>query len=98
MILPHSFTSPTDGCETINCISCEPAHGFGDDKVDLPGEGIFDHLIKPVTALRVDSGNTLIGIYLYKFPVRLCLDVAGVVVDLCLIAGILCFSHYFLAG
>ena len=76
-----------DGGQTVHRVSGKAAHRLSDNEINLPGEGIGEHLIETRPALCIRTRNTLVRIYGYKFPLDISLDVPGVVVNLGFVAG-----------
>ena len=86
--------------QAVNRVSGESADGLGQDHVDLAGLAVIDHTVELVSLFSVGAADTVVRIYLDKFPFRLALDVGCVVLDLNVVAGFLffIFSRYTAVG
>ena len=81
------FFQFSDSCQAVNRISSEPTYTFCDNQVDFSVQSIRNHGIKALSMFRRCCGNALICIYFNKLPIRISLNVIGIVRNLCLIAG-----------
>ena len=81
------FLQFSDGSEGINRISGEPTYTFCDNQVDFFVQSICNHGVEALSMFRRCCGNVLICIYFNKLPIRISLNVIGIVRNLCLIAG-----------
>ncbi len=81
------FFQFSDSCQAVNRISSEPTYTFCDNQVDFSVQSIRNHGIKALSMFRRCCTYSFICIYFNKFPIRISLNVIGIVRNLCLIAG-----------
>ena len=75
-----------DSCQAIHGVSGKTADGFGNDKVDSAVQGVRNHLIETIAVFGVRTGDAFVRIHLDETPLRIAVDIIGVVVHLRLIA------------
>ena len=76
-----------NGDQAVHGIPCKPAHAFGHNQIDFPGQGICDHILKALTPFCIGGRDSLIRINLDKFPIIPALDVVRIVINLRFIAA-----------
>ena len=79
-------------CQTVYGVSSETADGFCNDKVNLAVQSILNHFIEAVSVLCVQSRDAFVRVYGDELPIRLRLDIIGVIIHLCFIARLLFFA------
>ena len=82
----HRIFKLSYSSKAVHRISCKTADWFCNNKVNLSVKCILDHEVETITVLCACSGNALIGINLYKFPVVTLCYVSCIIVDLCFVA------------
>ncbi len=83
------FLELADGGQAVHRVPCETADRLRDDEVNAAGEGILHHFVK-TTAFRCGSrADPFVRIYRNKLPILAPLYVAGVIIHLRLVAGLL---------
>ena len=80
-----------DGRQAVYGIPGEAADRLCDNQVDLPGQGVLDHAVKPIPLFRIAAGDPFVGVHGHKFPIIALSDVLCVVVHLGFIAALLFF-------
>ena len=80
-VIQHS-----DELEAVHGVSCKAGDGFHDDHVNLALLASADHAVELVALFVARSGDTLVGVYAFKYPSVLRLDSFGVVLDLGFVA------------
>lgn len=76
-----------DGNQAVNRITGKSADRLCNDEVDFFSEGICYHFIETITALGVTTGNSLIGVDLYKYPIITLADILRVIINLGFVTG-----------
>ena len=56
-----------------------------EDQIDFSGEGVGDHGFEAFTVFGAGASDAFVGVHACEFPLCAGLDVARVVVDLCLV-------------
>ena len=80
-----------DDRQAVHSIAGETTDGLGDDQVDLPGQGIRDHLLEALALLRIRTADALVGVQTHKVPVFPATDEPGIIIDLRVITEQLVF-------
>ena len=75
------------GGQGVDGVAGEPGHALGDDQINLPGQGIGNHVLEAGAVFGGSSGDAFVGVNTCQLPPGMVGDVAGVVVDLRLIRG-----------
>lgn len=73
--------------QPVQCVAAEPGHRLGDDQIDLPLLAVPYHLQEVLALPGRGAGDPLIRIQAHHGPVRIGVDLVGIVFDLRLIAG-----------
>jgi len=75
--------------QTINRVSGKSADGLGNHHIDLAIMAVVYHALKLITLLGIHSGDAIICINSSQYPVRMALNVGGIMLDLGVVAGFL---------
>ena len=67
-------------CGVVADVLGKAAHRFGKDQINFSGEGVRHHLIEPVPLFHAGAGDSGVRIDPGKNPLRVTLDVGGVIV------------------
>lgn len=76
-----------DVLEAVEGVSGKSADGLGDDHVDVPGHALVDHAVKFIPLFGIGTGYPIISINSSQFPIRMIVNVGGVVLNLRFVAG-----------
>lgn len=85
--LNTGFLELADGGQAVYGVSGKSADRLGDDEVNFAVQRIGNHLLEAFAALGAGSGNTFIGVDVDVLPIVTALDVVGVIINLCFVAG-----------
>lgn len=78
-----------DVLEAVEGVSGKTADRLRDDHVDVPSHALVDHAVELVTLFGIGAGDAVVRKYTCQHPVRIFLNVLGVVGNLRLVAGFL---------
>lgn len=76
-----------DVLEAVEGVSGKSTDGFGNNHINRTCHAIFDHAIKFIPLFGIGTGYPIISINSSQFPIRMIVNVGGVVLNLRFVAG-----------
>ena len=70
----------------VQGVSRKPVDGFGEDDIDLPGLAHLNHSVEFIPLFRAGTGDALICKHFHRLPIGVAADLAGIILQLVLIA------------